>query len=196
MADRDYIDGLLSRIGIMYGEVVSDPLVEIWAAALGHLDNEDIRDALNRHVADPDQGRFFPKPADVMRNVSGTWGERSLMAWTMFERAFMRHGPYVPLIFEDKRIHAVVEDMGGMARFTNTDDREWPFIAKEFQTRYAGYRRPPEIEATPLLGAGNAFQSSQAPLRIGQDDESGKHWSLASPEKPRLELVKGAEDER
>jgi hypothetical protein len=177
---------MLARIGTLYDKAITEPIIDIWDAVMSSVTDDDLRDALNRHVADPDAGRFMPKPADIIRQLSGTWAERGMMAWTVFERAFMRHGPYQPIVFEDKRIHAVIESMGGMGKITNASDRDWPFVAREFQQRYAAMRTLPDAEFGPLLGAGNNFQLSGKPLLIREGE-------TVHP-KPTLQMVVDNDD--
>lgn len=41
----------------------------IWSAALGGITYGDAIAAAIDHLADPDRGQFFPKPADIIRRV-------------------------------------------------------------------------------------------------------------------------------
>jgi len=41
-------------------------------------------------------------------------------------------------VFDDVLIHVVIEDMGGW-KDCAIDDKQQPFVAKEFQDRYRGY---------------------------------------------------------
>jgi hypothetical protein len=41
-------------------------------------------------------------------------------------------------VFDDPIIHRVIHDMGGWITMGQKTEDEWPFVAKEFETRYRG----------------------------------------------------------
>ncbi|CAM0104059.1 hypothetical protein PODOV084v1_p0028 [Vibrio phage 340E47.2] len=46
----------------------------IYFSALQAHSIEQVKDAVNKHVADPKHGSFMPKPADLIRHIDGTSG--------------------------------------------------------------------------------------------------------------------------
>lgn len=133
---------------------MTEAVIEIWWKAMAPFDLAAIRDALNRHCMNPDNGQFCPKPADVVRLIEGGTVDASLVAWTKVDRAVRSIGTYDTVAFDDPIIHAVVSDMGGWIEFGRWTESEWPFKAKEFETRYRRYRIKGKIETYPgkLLG--------------------------------------------
>lgn len=98
-----------------------------------------VKDALNRHCVNPDNGQFMPKPADVVKLLQGSSQDGALVAWAKVDRAVRQVGTYSTVVFDDPIIHRVVQDMGGWVALGDKREKEWPFVAKEFENRYRGY---------------------------------------------------------
>lgn len=58
---------LLTAIAELYGKTLSEWAQSLYWNALQQYDLGIVREALNRHVKNPDSGQFMPKPADVVR---------------------------------------------------------------------------------------------------------------------------------
>ena len=61
--------GCLTEI---YDKAVTPALREVWERALDTYNLADVQAALAAHIADPDAGRFPPKPADIIRRLPMT----------------------------------------------------------------------------------------------------------------------------
>ncbi|MNY07420.1 hypothetical protein D3C86_1402220 [compost metagenome] len=78
------------------------------------------------------------------------------------------------MVFDDPIIHRVLQDMGGWVALGAKQEKEWPFVAKEFENRYRGYRTQGGAGEYPraLVGIAEAQNGqngfkSQAPVLIG-----------------------------
>lgn len=60
---------LLATTMDVYGRQITAGFVDVFFSALTPYPLEIVREALNRHLQDPDSGRFAPKPADLIRQV-------------------------------------------------------------------------------------------------------------------------------
>ncbi|MBP9728918.1 MAG: hypothetical protein KBD23_02105 [Gammaproteobacteria bacterium] len=129
----------LIKVGQYYGRMVSGDLAEIYWDALKDFELEDIKRALVVHYRQVEEGRFFPKIADLIRLLEGSPESRSLIAWTCVDSTMGRVGRYQSLIFDDRLIHAVVEDMGGWIKLCEQPLKDLSFIAADFQKRYRAY---------------------------------------------------------
>lgn len=136
---QKFHDGI-SGVMEFYGKNVSRFTLDIWWNVLKPYDLASVIDAFNRHLANPDTGQFAPKPADVIRMLQGSTQDSALRAWAKVDTTIRSIGPYVDVVFDDPLIHRVIQDMGGWISFGQRNDAEWPFIAKEFENRYRGYR--------------------------------------------------------
>lgn len=130
---------LLSGVHDFYAKNMSQFSLSVWWEALRQFDYDAISMAMSRHLANPDTGQFMPKPADVMKMLGGTTQDRAQMAWSKVDKALRHLGTYRTVAFDDPLIHRVITDMGGWPMFGQKTENEWPFLAKEFETRYRGF---------------------------------------------------------
>ena len=90
--DREPFIQLLAAVGEICNKQITKSLTKPYWHVLIQFELQDIINALEAHVQDPDSGQYMPKPADVIRVINGNGESRSLQAWTKVERA-IRHGP-------------------------------------------------------------------------------------------------------
>jgi hypothetical protein len=155
--DYDEFAGMVSAITELYGKPASEFAIGIWWGALVQYDLAAVRQAFDRHVRNPDSGQFAPKPADLIRMMGGTTQDSALVAWSKVDRALRVVGPYRSVVFDDPLIHRVLAEMGGWTALGTKTEQEWPFVAKEFENRYRGYRMRNE-------------RPDYAPVMIGMSD--------------------------
>lgn len=183
---------LVSAVYAFYRQDTSEFALNVWWQAMQPFDHEAVADALNRHCVNPDSGQFMPKPADVVKMLRGSSQDGALVAWSKVDKAVRQVGPYQTVVFDDPVVHRVLQDMGGWAQLGNKPEKEWPFVAKEFENRYRGYHQRNEIPEYPryLLGicaaenAQNGFQAP-APVLIG-NPEKAKQVLIGGSDKPAL----------
>lgn len=175
-----------------YGKSVSDGVIELYWQGLRHYDFEAISEAMRRHMHNPDSGQFMPKIADVAKMLGGTSQDAALQAWAKVDRAVRQVGTYSDVAFDDPLIHRVIHEMGGwMGLGTKTED-EWPFVAREFENRYRGYRSRSEIPEYPpvLIGIAGAANRKNghavAPPTLIGNTEAAKGVIERGAEKPLL----------
>ena len=164
----------------VYNKEVSPMLLRIWFEALRQYDLKAVKDALARHLLNPDNGQFLPKPADVVKLIGGTTVDSALEAWSAVDNAVRTVGTYRSVAFNDPIIHKVIQDMGGWVALGNKKEDEWAFVAKEFQTRYRGIKTTGQpVDAPPQLTGIAAQQNSVAgiqyaepPILIGKRNDS------------------------
>lgn len=152
---------LIAGVHDFYGKQASDFALSVWVAAMRPFELAAVRDALNRHVVNPDTGQFLPKPADVVRMIGGRTVDSALAAWAKVDRAMRTVGTYASVVFDDAVIHRVVDDMGGWILLGAKSDDDWPFVGREFENRYRGYAMRSEVPEYPrwLIGIAEAHNS-------------------------------------
>lgn len=147
------------------GKSVTDRMLRFAFECLKQFDLPIIQRAILLHAQDPDCGQFGPKPADIVKQIEGGGDERSLKAWTKVEQAVIQAGPHRSIAFDDNRIHAVIEEMGGYMRFCTAKESEFPFMRGEFCKRYRAYlQQPPSRYPAVLYGE---TKSNQPVMLIG-----------------------------
>jgi len=180
------------------GKVPTAGILELCFEALRDHELSDISAALSRHALDPDVGQYTPKPADVIRFLSGGKEARAISAFTVAMKAAARIGAYQTVVFDDPLIHAVIADMGGWQQFCHTDIGEdaekMPFLQREFCRRYVGcMMRPATQYPRALTGIIEQHNRTHgyvdrvpAPLLIG-DKRRAEQVYLGGADRLRLE---------
>lgn len=167
--DKPDFAGLMVSIGEYYGREVSDNLIGMYWQGLQHYDLAAVRDAMNRHVANTDSGQFMPKIADIGKMLAGTTQDAALRAWAKVDQAVRRIGTYRDVVFDDPLIHRVLHDMGGWVAMGSKTEDEWPFVAKEFENRYRGFRARSETpEYPPMLSGISGMYNQQKGFKAEQ----------------------------
>jgi hypothetical protein len=193
---HDGIAGVMS----FYGKSLSAFALDVWWTALKVYDLAAIVDAFNRHLANPDAGQFAPKPADIIRILQGSSQDAAFGAWAKVDLAVRRVGTYCDVVFDDALIHRVIQDMGGWMALGTKAENEWPFVAREFENRYRGFRSRGEHPQYPpvLIGIATAHNfrkgyKNGTPVLIGQEQLARQVWRGGS-DQPALGLKRMSED--
>lgn len=193
--DFDVFAESLRNVHSFYGKDVTDFAMDVWWTCMKPYDLNAIRAAFGKHCVNPDNGQFPPKPADIVRFIEGSTLDAAMTAWTKIEQAIKAVGTYSTVVFDDPLIHAVLADMGGWPQLGQKSVDEWPFVGKEFQTRYRGYKAQRELPAYPRQLTGIADQTNamrgfklSPPAMIG-DPESCQRVIAQASDKPRLTVT-------
>jgi len=191
-ADFAQFRAVLQGVFALYGKDMSPAVMDIWWGAMRPFDLAAFRDVMNRHATDPDRGQFLPKPADVIRLMAGSTQDSALIAWAKVDRAVRSVGTYASVVFDDPIIHAVIVDMGGWVSMGQRSEDEWPFVAREFENRYRGYRTRGTAGTYPRTLTGLAESSNaltgfktQPPVLIG-NEQAAQAVLAAGSTQPKL----------
>lgn len=183
---EDFI-GIIQAIAEQYGKKLSDTAVMLYWQALQDYDLLAVRNALGRHLRNTDTGQFMPKIADIIRMMEGSSQDAAFSAWSKVDKAVRSIGPYETVVFDDPLIHKVLYDMGGWISICEKDDDAWPFIAKEFETRYRGFKSRNERIDHPakLIGISEAHNAKEGhkvkpPMLIGDSTKAQEVMRLGS----------------
>lgn len=192
--DFEKFSALLAGVHAFYGKPWTDFAADVWWESCRPYDFAAVKDALNRHAVNPDNGQFLPKPADIVKLIGGGTADGAMVAWSKVEKAIRMVGRYSSVVFDDPIIHAVLNDMGGWIPLGDKSEKELPFVAKEFQTRYAAYRLRGKCESFPrrLPGLIEADRTGQGypppdPVMIGDERRARLVFSGGS-EQPALQF--------
>lgn len=150
--DIEAFSRMLTLAAQQYGRALSPELAMMYFDGLSHLPLEAVRDALGRHLRDPDVGQFMPKIADIIRKTDGGGNDAAYLALIAVQRAFSSPGAWESVSFDDPAINAVVRDMGGWPALCARDAEEWNrFGAQDFMRRYRVYRERGAADAPEHL---------------------------------------------
>lgn len=131
---------MLHNLCEMYGKPrMSDEVAMLHFGALQDYSLEDVRKGFFAALRNPDSGQFMPRPADVIRELSGSSETRASAAWAKVRHAIERVGHMPSVVFDDAVIHAVVADMGGWVQLSTITYDELPFRERDFLRFYRSY---------------------------------------------------------
>lgn len=197
--DKERFVTVLTGIADYYGKEVSASSIGLYWFGLRQYDLAAVEKAMWAHTQNPDEGQFMPKIAHITKMIDGRTEDRAQLAWTKVDTALRQVGVWDDVAFDDPIIHRVLADMGGWVPLGDKGEKEWPFIAKEFVTRYQGYKMAGKTPEYPrfLTGTANAANSSQGmprlPVRLIGDPtvarkviEEGKRLGVASEGPKRI----------
>lgn len=183
---------MLHNLCEMYGKPrMSDEVAMLHFGALQDYSLEDVRKGFFAAMRNPDSGQFMPRPADVIRELSGSSDTRAASAWSKVFEAICRIGHMPSVAFDDAIIHAVITDMGGWVKLALVGNDELPFRERDFLRIYRGYigrslgdypRYLPGMAEAENFGKGYAVEP---PLLLG-DAAKAQQVLLAGSAKPRL----------
>lgn len=151
---RAFFD-LMMAAGEVYGREVTQPMAAIYFSALANVSIEQVQEAMMAHMQNSDSGQFFPKPADLIKQMTGTTKQqdaaiedRAAIAWACIERDIRRIGSYGTLKLDDKQALATVKAMGGWQSICQTETSKMEWKRKEFIRMYETFERMP-LDALP-----------------------------------------------
>lgn len=200
-SDFDSFVDILQVVGEQYGKKLSDGVIALYWQGLQDIEFAGVKDALGKHLRNPDTGQFMPKIADIRRMLEGSTQDAALMAWAKVDKAVREVGPYVDVVFDDPLIHRVLHEIGGWIALGIKTQDEWPFVAREFENRYRAYKtRNEHPDYLPVMvgiaGAQNTREGFRVapPTLIGNVDIA-KRVMLGGTNIPMLGIHKLGEKE-
>jgi len=177
-----------------------NPVVyELFYESVKQFGYDAVKKAFSVHIQSPDNGQWMPKPADIVRIVSGTSKDNSHVAWSKVKKSISAVGSYETIVFDDPIIHRVIQDMGGWINLCACSVDELPFRGNEFKSRYTAYKGQGEIPDYPakIYGICESDNTSKGlleniptPIMVGEP-ERAKNVLLAGTNRKSLQLTTG-----
>lgn len=179
--ERRRFASLLTALSDYYKSEISKAVAGIYWNGLKQFDYEAIERAAWAHTQLPDEaGRWMPRNSDLIKMMEGGTVDQASLAWTKVDNAIRVRGTWDDVVFDDPIIHRVIADMGGWVHIGSKDDKEYPFVGKEFQTRYRSFKMRGEVPDYPnrLTGIANSQNGASGKPLIGMillgDQEKAK----------------------
>lgn len=117
----------------------SPDAVKLMFDLLARFSFAQVQGAVRAHF-NSDEGRFFPTPTHLIKQIEGSEAERAQVAWRVFLKAIELHGYYDSVRFPDPAFHYAVEMLGGWMRISqeygNLTTKELDFKRASFCTLY------------------------------------------------------------
>jgi len=149
--DRQPFMEVLISTGELYEKHISDTLLELYFNILKHYSIEDIKRGIAGHIRDTKAGQYFPKPADILRQILGDDDGRAIAAWVEVRKAIQHVGIYKSVKFDDPVIMMCIDRMGGWQELCNILTSEVGYKEAEFIKLYKHYQHFPIDNAPKYL---------------------------------------------
>ncbi len=190
--DMEKFSQILNWVFSYYEKELTDLTFEMYWNGLREYNINEVQSAFNAHIQHPEEGKWWPKVSDIIKNCKGGTQDNALRAWHEVETAIRRVGGYQDVVFHDPLIHQIIHKMGGWIAFCDIpDEKSLNFKSIEFKKSYrALYATPkqlqPPVELTGITNAQNATvkgAKKQPPVLIGDVERAKKVLAeLQSPE--------------
>ena len=116
---------------------------------------DDVCSAFRAHIKDPDRGRFFPKVADLVYQITGTekqQGEsleqQAELQWAAIMRAATNGSEPVNISVEAR---SALRAIGGCQKVGYTLEKEIPFLKREFIALFKSISKAPASQLDKSL---------------------------------------------
>lgn len=187
----------LELVMSFYGKEVTPAVMGVWRSICQPFTIEQIKKAFNTHVANPENGQFAPKPADIVRILQGTKTDKSVEAWAKVMEAIQRAGSYRDVVFDDPAIHASIEDMGGWLEICRTKTDELSYAQHRFSEAHKAYSIRNDYPFPPMLCGASSEASvwesrgmkKPKPVMVGNLDKCHEVLKLGNSTSGRVHLA-------
>lgn len=148
--DQQRFKELLAGLGDLYEKKITAALATVFWDDFKEVSIDDFTKAVSDHRKDTDQGMFFPKTANLFKQLNGTSKQqaRSIegkaeLAWSGIVNHLRLHGPYKTFNCVDGVALASFKAVGGMGKLSTASNDDMTWIKKEFISMYETYENTP-----------------------------------------------------
>lgn len=179
--DMEKFSQILKWVFAYYEKELTDLTFEMYWNGLKDYSIEEVQAGFNAHLQHPEEGKWWPKVSDIIKNCKGGTQDNALRAWNEVETAIRRVGGYQDVVFHDPLIHQIIHKMGGWIALCDIpDEKSLVFKSNEFKKSYrALYATPkqlePPVELTGIINAQNAKikgAKKHPPVLIGDPERA------------------------
>jgi hypothetical protein len=150
--DRKEFSKALVLMGEVYEKNITEGLLEIYFNILQQFSIEQFKSAVVGHLQDKRSGQFFPKPADIIRQIEGDDDNIAMAKWCEVRKAIQRVGYYQSVQFDDPVIMQVIDRMGGWIELCRILTSAVGYKEAEFIKLYKHYNKFPVNAPESLPG--------------------------------------------
>jgi len=130
---------------------VTPIMLKLFFSSLKDFDIKQVSYGFEQHLSDPVDGKFFPKPANIIKHLQTgdiSTEDKAMLAWSQVIREIRRTGSYGTLKLDDKQALAAVKALGSWSQLCNSTEQEMTWKKKEFLSVYETYEKTP-VELLP-----------------------------------------------
>lgn len=165
-------------------EDINTMMLKLFFASLREYSFEQVSYGFEKHLSDPVDGKFFPKPANIIKHLTEgklTAEEQAEISWAEIERKIRSVGSYGTLKLEDGVALAALKGFTSWKDLCAMDVNKMTWAKKEFISLYQTYDKAP-LESLPKALPGRVELEKQkkesagylADLKAGMDQFKNK----------------------
>ena len=125
---------------------VDRPMLQVYFMSLSEYSYQQVEWAIGEHLKDPVDGKFFPKPANIIKHLTVdelSSGEQAEIAWAEVMQCLRINGAYGGLKIENKQAIAAFKAFTTWREFCAMDASKLVWAKKEFISMYSTYDKTP-----------------------------------------------------
>lgn len=132
-SDKKQFAEVLIATGEVYDKAVSSALARLYFQDLQEYPVAAVLGAFAAHRKDPDRGRFFPKPADLIDKLKLSTEDEGIESWESVLKmaSNWRNARHI-----NPKVEAAVRAIGGWQRIGMSDRDQIGFLRREFLAAY------------------------------------------------------------
>ncbi len=154
--DKKQFAEILAMAAEATGYAITDTTYKTyWTLLKDKMDINQFNDSVQGHLFDPNDGMFFPKPANLIKQLTGTSKQieqnlqsKAELAWQAVEGEIRRTGSYGSPQIDDGLALAAIKSLGGWVHICGTTTDKMTWLRKGFISSYLNYENTP-VELLP-----------------------------------------------
>jgi hypothetical protein len=168
-SDKANFEALLRGIADVFSTtktiVVNRPMLQVYFMSLTQYSYDQVEWAIGEHLKDPVDGKFFPKPANIIKHLQQTevsTEDKAMLAWGQIMQELRKHGAYGSLKLDDKQAIAALAAVHTWKDFCAMPESNLTWAKKEFLANYRTYENTPaELLPSSLPGLEELHEHKQ-----------------------------------
>lgn len=154
-ADKVNFEKMIRATATMYPNIKSEDIntmmLKLFFASLREYSFEQVSYGFEKHLSDPVDGKFFPKPANIIKHLKAdepSTEQKAELAWAQVMRTIRTDGSYGSLKLDDKQALAAVKAFTSWKDLCMMPESKMTWAKKEFISMYTTYENTP-LEMLP-----------------------------------------------
>ena len=151
---KEFADSYMATC-LAYDKEFNVELAKLYFSDLSEYSIQQVSAAFSKHRKDPDRGRFFPKVADLVYQITGTekqqgesLDQQAELQWAAIMRAATNGSEPVNISVEAR---SALRAIGGCQKVGYTLEKEIPFLKREFIALFKSISKAPASQLDESL---------------------------------------------
>lgn len=154
-SDKPKFAKAMARCYMAFDKPVNEQQLHLFFELLSEYSADKVVKAFADHTKDPDRGRFFPKPADIIYQIIGTEKQNSdnltdlaEIEWAKIHAASSRGQEPANISIEAR---SSLRSLGGAQKVGYTLEKEIPFLKRDFIALFKSITKASSEQLDPCI---------------------------------------------